>query len=100
MIKFFKRLKRVDEKKLVLVQILQSSQAIQRELTAIRGDSKSKEISIQEDVARMSEELVNFTKMIYDMVQSLSKYFKIEVEFMEKEKEKMAKKPSEHDAIF
>jgi len=100
MIKFFKRQKKVDEKQLVLVQILQSSQAIQRELVAIRGDSKSKEISIQEDVAKMSEELAKLTKMIYDMVESLSKYFKLEVEFMEKEKEKKEKKPTEHDHIF
>ncbi|GAF98962.1 unnamed protein product [marine sediment metagenome] len=100
MIKFSKRQKKVDEKQLILVQILQSSQAIQRELTAMRGDSKSKEFSIQEDVAKMSEELAKLTKMIYDMVESLSKYFKLEVEFMEKEKEKSAKKPSPHDAIF
>lgn len=98
--KFFKRTKKVDEKQLILVQVLQSSQAIQRELVAIHGESKNKEISIREDVATMSGELAKLTKMIYDMVESLSKYFKIEVEFMEKEKEKMAKKPSEHDAIF
>lgn len=99
MIKFFRKLFK-GQKKLILVQILQANQAILRELIAIRGDSKSKEVSIQEDVAKMSEELAKSTKMIYDMVQSLSKYFKIEVEFMEKEKEKMAKKPTDHDAIF
>jgi len=98
--KIFKRQKRVDEKQLILVQILQSNQAIQRELVAIHGESKSKEVSIQEDVAKMSGELANLTKMIYDMVESLSKYFKLEVEFMEKEKEKKEKKPTEHDLKF
>jgi len=96
---FFRKLFR-SEKQLILVQILQSSQAIQRELTAMRGDSKSKEVSIQGEVAQMSKGVEGLTKMIYDMVESLSKYFKLEVEFMEKEKEKTAKKPTEHDAIF
>jgi hypothetical protein len=98
--KTFKRQKKVDEKQLILVQILQSSQAIQRELVAMRGDSKSKEISIQEEVVKMSGELASLTKMIYDMVEGLSKYFKLEIEFMEKEKEKKAKKPTPHDATF
>ena len=100
MIPFFKRLKKADEKKLILIQMLQSSQAIQRELTAMRGDSKNKEVSIQQEVVKMSEELAKLTKMMYDMVESLSKYFKLEVEFMEKEKAKKEKKPTEHDAIF
>jgi len=99
MIKFFKKMF-YSRKKLILSEILATNEGILRELTAMRGDSKSKEISIQEEVAKMSEELANLTKMIYDMVQSLSKYFKIEVEFMEKEKEKKEKKPTEHDAIF
>ena len=98
--KVFKRQKKVDEKQLILVQILQSSQAIQRELTAIHGEAKNKEISIQEEVAQMSKGIAGLTKMIYDMVEGLSKYFKLEVEFMEKEKEKKAKKPTEHDHIF
>lgn len=100
MIKFSKRRKKVDEKQLILVQMLQSSQAIQRELVAIHGESKSKGIELKLEVQKMSGELVKLTKMIYDMVESLSKYFKIEVEFMEKEKEKTAKKPTEHDATF
>jgi len=103
MIKFFRKLfskifKR--EKNLILSEILAANQGILRELTAMRGDSKSKEISIQEDVAKMSGELANLTKMIYDMVESLSKYFKLEVEFMEKEKEKKEKKPTDHDLKF
>jgi hypothetical protein len=48
----------------------------------------------------MSGDIENLTKMMYDMVQALSKYFKIEVEFMEKEKEKMAKEPTDHDHLF
>ena len=98
-LRFFRKLFK-SQKRLILVQILQSSQAIQRELVAIRGDSKSKEISIQEEVVKMSGELANLTKMIYSMVESLSKYFKLEVDFMEKEKEKKEKKPTEHDATF
>ena len=89
-----------SEKKLILVQILASMQSIQGSLTAMQGDSKSKGIELKLEVQKMSGELTNLTKMIYDMVQSLSKYFKIEVEFMEKEKEKMAKKPTPHDAIY
>ena len=100
MIKFFKRRKKVDEKQLILVQILQSSQAIQRELVAMRGDSKSKGIELKLEVQKMSGELVNLTKIIYDIVDNLSKYFKIEVEFMEKEKAKKDRKPTEHDLRF
>ena len=99
MIKFFRRIFK-SQKQLILVQILQSSQAIQRELAAIHGESKNKEVSIQEDVAKMTEELANLTKMIYDMVQALSQYFKLETEFMEKEKAKKERKPTEHDARF
>jgi len=89
-----------SEKKLILVQILSANQSILSTLRAIQGDSKSKGIELKLEVQKMSGELVSLTKMIYDMVQSLSKYFKMEVEFMEKEKEKTAKKPTEHDAIF
>lgn len=103
MIKFFRKLfskifKR--EKNLILSEILVATQGIERELTAMRGDSKSKEVSIQEEVAKMSTELNNLTKMIYNMVEGLSKYFKMEVEFMEKEKAKKERKPTEHDHIF
>ena len=99
MIKFIRKFFS-DEKKLILIQILSANQGILRELKAIRGDTISKEVSIQQDVIKMSGEIERLTKMIYDMVNALSKYFKIEVEFMEKEKEKMAKKPTKHDSIF
>jgi len=99
MINFFKKIF-YPRKKLILSEILAINQGILRELIAMRGDSKSKELSIQLAVAQMSAEIAKLTKMIYDMVESLSKYFKLEVEFMEKEKEKTAKKPTEHDAIF
>lgn len=99
MMLFFKNLFR-SQKKLILVQILLANQSILQELKALRADATNKETSIQQEVAKMSGELVSLTKMIYDMVESLSKYFKIEVEFMEKEKEKADKKPTEHDRIF
>lgn len=103
MIKFFRKLfSRIfkREKNLILTEILAANQGILRELTAMRGEATSREVVVQKYVSEMNEELVKLTKMIYDMVQSLSKYFKLEVEFMEKEKEKTAKKPTEHDAIF
>jgi len=102
MINFFKRFKRLfySEKKLILSEILVANQSILRELTAMRGDSKSKEVSIQQEVVQMSERIGKLTKMIYDMVGSLSQYFKIELEFMEREKDKVVKKPTDHDAIF
>ena len=99
MIKFFKK-KLYSEKKLILSEILVANQSILSELRAIKGESKSKGTELKLEVQKMSGELGNLTKMIYDMVESLSKYFKIEVEFMEKEKEKMAKKPTPHDAIY
>jgi len=99
MIKFFKKLF-YSEKKLILSEILAANQGILRELTALRGDSKSKEVSVQQEVAQMSKALEGLTKMMYDMVESLSKYFKLEVEFMEKEKKKMEKESTDHDKIF
>lgn len=99
MINFFRKIFKSD-KKLILVQILGSMQSIQSTLTAIQGDSKSKGTELKLEVQAMSKEVSNLTKMIYNMVESLSKYFKIEVEFMEKEKEKMDRKPTKHDAIF
>jgi len=99
MTKFFKKIF-YSEKKLILSEILVANQAILSELRAIHGDSKSKATEFKLEVQKMSGELTRLTKMIYDMVESLSKYFKVEVEFMEKEKEKMAKKPTPHDAIY
>lgn len=99
MIKFFKKIC-YSEKKLILSEILVANQSILSELRAIKGESKSKGTELKLEVQKMSGELGNLTKMIYDMVESLSKYFKIEVEFAEKEKERMAKKPTEHDALF
>ena len=99
MISFFRKIFH-SEKKLILVQILDANQSILRELKAMRGDAISKENSIQQEVVQMSKGIEGLTKMIYDMVDSLSKYFKIEVEFMEKEKEKTEKKPTEHDRIY
>ena len=99
MIKFFKKIF-YPRKKLILSEILATNQGILRELIAMRGDSKSKEVSIQQEVSKMSEEVAKLTKMIYDTVEGLSKYFKLEVEFMEKEKEKKDRKPTEHDHIF
>ena len=99
MIKFFRKIF-YPRKKLILSEILAINQGILRELIAMRGDSKNKEVSIQLAVAQMSGEVAKLIKMIYDMVESLSKYFKLEVEFMEKEKEKKDRKPTEHDHIF
>lgn len=99
MIKFFKKIF-YPRKKLILSEILATNQGILRELIAMRGDSKNKEVSIQEEVAQMSKGIAGLTKMIYDMVEGLSKYFKLEVEFMEKEKEKKDRKPTEHDHTF
>ena len=96
---FFRKIFKSD-KKLILVQMLASMQSIQGTLTAIQGDSKSKGIELKLEVQKMSGELVNLTKIIYDMVDNLSKYFKIEVEFMEKEKAKKDRKPTEHDLRF
>lgn len=103
MIKFFRKLfSRIfkREKNLILSEILVANQSILSTLRAIQGDSKSKGIELKLEVQKMSGDLVNLTKMIYDMVQNLSQYFKIEVEFMEKEKKKMEKKPTEHDLRF
>lgn len=99
MIKFFKKLF-YPRKRLILSEILAINQGILSTLRAIQGDSKSKEVSIQEEVIQMSKGIAGLTKMIYDMVEGLSKYFKLEVEFMEKEKEKKAKKPTPHDLTF
>ena len=96
---FFKKIF-YPRKKLILSEILAINQGILRELTAIHGEAKNKEASIQEEVAQMSKGIAGLTKMIYDMVENLSKYFKLEVEFMEKEKEKKDRKPTEHDSIF
>ena len=96
---FFRKIFKSD-KKLILVQMLASMQSIQGILTAIQGDSKNKGIELKLEVQKMSGELVNLTKIIYDMVDNLSKYFKIEVEFMEKEKAKKDRKPTEHDLRF
>jgi len=96
---FFRKLF-YSEKKLILSEILAVNQGILRELTALRGDSKSKGIELKLEVQKMSGETEKLTKIIYDMVENLSKYFKIEVEFMEKEKAKKDRKPTEHDALF
>jgi len=99
MIRFFRKIFH-SRKRLILVQILQSNQAIQRELVAMHGDSKSKGTELKLEVQKMSGDIENLTKMIYNMVESLSKYFKIEVDFMEKEQKKMEKEPTEHDRTF
>ena len=103
MIKLFRKLfSRIfkREKNLILSEILVANQSILSTLRAIQGDSKSKGMEFKLEVQKMSGELTELTKMIYDMVEGLSKYFKIEVEFMEKEKEKKDRKPTDHDAIF
>ncbi|MCK4384723.1 MAG: hypothetical protein KAW52_00525 [candidate division Zixibacteria bacterium] len=99
MIRFFKKIF-YPRKRLILSEILAINQGILRELTAMHGDSKNKEVSVQLAVVQMSVEIAKLTKMIYDMVENLSKYFKLEVEFMEKEKEKKDRKPTEHDHTF
>jgi len=99
MINFFRKIFH-SEKKLILVQILSANEGILRELKAMRADATGKETSIQEEVAKASKEIEGLTKMIHDMVEALSKYFKIEVEFMEKEAKKMDKRPTEHDHRF
>lgn len=99
MIEFFKRLFH-SKKNLILAQILTTNQRILAELIAIRGDGKNKEASVYEKVSDMTGEVAKLTKMMYDMVESLSKYFNLEVEFMKKEKEKAEKIPTEHDHRF
>lgn len=110
MIKFFRKLFGkifYSEKKLILSEILTSNEGastiledISATLKAMHGDSKSRGTELKLEVQKVSKDVEGLTKMIYEMVNALSKYFKLEVDFMEKEKEKTEKVPTEHDALF
>jgi len=71
------------------------------ESTEELGDSMTASIALlTEAVTEQSENLGRFIKLNSEMLETMAKYFKLELEFTQKEIDKLNVVPSEHDALF
>lgn len=94
MITFFKKLiKNRREKKILYLAAFAL-------LKSIDGELKKMNHIFQTELSELTKQQMNANNSIIEMVEVLAKYFKIELEFAEKEKAKGELKPTEHDKKF
>lgn len=94
MITFFKKLiKKRKEKKVMYLAAFAL-------LKSIDGELKNMNNIFQTELSDLATKQAELSISIRQMVETLAKYFKIELEFAEKEKKRSEIEPTDHDKKF